>query len=145
MNIQAIDLVDMSNDKFIVSIIEKEYDWAYDIDYFGIQRAFNWSRLDGASICPSGFRVPTLDELNAETLNQGITNRDDAFANFLKIPAAGYRRGSEGSLSLNGFTAFVWTNTTDNLDVRGFVFGGNTAHEIPLSRASGLSVRCIQD
>jgi uncharacterized protein (TIGR02145 family) len=144
-NIQAIDLVDMSNDKFIVSIIEKEYDWAYDIDYFGIQRAFNWSRLDGASICPSGFRVPTLDELNAETLNQGITNRDDAFANFLKIPAAGYRMGSDGSLSLNGFTAFVWTNTTDNLDVRGFVFGGNTAHEIPLSRASGLSVRCIQD
>ena len=71
------------------------YDWA-STDSNGSQRSANWSKTDGSSVCPVGFRVPTITELSAETLDQNVTNGAAAFANFLKLPSAGVLDYSTG-------------------------------------------------
>jgi hypothetical protein len=80
------------------------YDWLdvnnNTVDDNGSLRSAKWSKTDGTSICPVGFRVPTEAELTAETtgLNgaDDVTNRDGAFNNFLKLPSAGIRRRITG-------------------------------------------------
>jgi len=121
------------------------YDWA-SVDGAGTTRESNWSATDGSSVCPNGFRVPSVAELRAETLDNGVTNRDTAFTNFLKLPSAGGRY-YDYSVFLNavGSWGYVWTSSVSGSDSLAVCFYSSSAVSRYDLRASGLSVRCLRD
>jgi hypothetical protein len=108
----------------------------------GTQRALNWSKVDGSSVCPSGFRVPTFTELSNENLN---SDSDIAF-NILKLPSAGYRYNFDATIQENAHNGFVWSTTIDGTRSKNLTFfNGLLASGLENYRAMGQSVRCIQD
>jgi len=122
-------------------------DWA-SVDSSGSTRSATWSKTDGSSVCPVGFRVPTIAELTAELLGAGsaqIVNNIDAFNSFLVLPSAGLRRPSSAFLVAQGSLGTVWSSSVDGPNAsyvffdEGAAFSGNNA------RASGFTVRCLRD
>jgi len=118
-------------------------DWAGQIDPNGNMRIDNWSKIDGTSVCPVGFRVPSIDELNDElTL---VSNRVEAYNNFLKLPSAGVRGGANmfGLGTLGGLR----TITSTEFDSYVYMFSDDYAGAfgVYMSRDTGRSVRCIKD
>ncbi len=137
-------------------------DWMEDgEDNGGAYRDANWQRTDGGSVCPKGFRIPTVDEAEAELdiLDVSRINRNNTLdKNFLKLPTGGWRLngwmayGKEGEITLkyyddNPFGAIWVYNVSQPTDYYGFTkddsyVGGS---EFPFDRSVGLSVRCIKD
>jgi hypothetical protein len=98
--------------------------------------------------CPSGYRIPTEAEINAECLSWSARNPAGAYASPLKLPVA-QRRRSDGTLDngdSDGFQGFYWSST---------VSGGNESNCIEIDqddtvidnreRINGFSVRCIKN
>jgi len=138
-----------ANAQFIINGSSPD-DWVSDgVDNDGSQRSANWSKTDGSSVCPVGYRVPTIDELTAETIDltgeDDVQNNTDAFNSFLKLPSAGYRDGSSGSLDTQGSNGSVWSSSVYNSFSKGLGFGSSNADWYYFSRVNGLSVRCIKD
>ena len=141
---QATD-VNSAGSSFITSSNTYSYDWAKSADSSGSQRTVNWSATDGTSVCPVGFRVPTLTELKAETLDNGVTNSATAFSNFLKLPTAGYRFHSSGSLVAQGSWGDVWTSSVNGSVSHYVGFDSSDANVYYNNRAYGFTVRCLRD
>ncbi len=123
-------------------------DWAaVGVDDNGSLRSANWSKTDGSSVCPVGFRVPTIAELLAETTQAStpVTDRDDAYANFLKLPSAGLRLFSSGSVYRPGSYGIVWSSSVSGSDSRYLDFDSSGAGTSSRYRAYGFSVRCLRD
>ncbi len=160
---QTIDVsLDSTNEYFISAAGIS--DWT-TLDEDGSQRSFNWSKIDGIDMCPIGFRVPTADEFKAETIDQGIDTREEAFDSFLKLPTASYRdRQTAINISLFTYnqtgvvpdgTGYYWTNTPElennplNLNYSHFIVFDlsetNSGVKNYGHRAEGLSIRCIKD
>jgi len=127
---------------FIISD-SSPYDWT-TADSDGSLRSANWSKTDGSSVCPVGFRVPTFEELKAETLY-----RDFSYPNTLKLPAIPGRYGGTGTVGNDdGLLVYVWTSTVDgSKSKRILIFGDVPPTYFPLygNRSNGLPVRCIRD
>ena len=128
------------------------YDWvntANNVDDDGSLRTAQWHLTDGTSVCPAGYRVPTNTELEDELLSaqNTITNNVDAYESFLKLPSAGYRDNSDGTLHDMGKAGYVWSNTVSrdlNMSTR-TEYNATDATNGPAYRALGQSVRCIQN
>jgi uncharacterized protein (TIGR02145 family) len=120
------------------------YDWIIS-DGDGSERSAFWSKTDGSGICPIGYRVPTIDELAEETLLNGVDDRVDASNNFLKLPSAGGRSGSVGSLGREGSGGYVWAATPGSSNALHLHFTSGYAYTGNGSRAYGCSVRCLKD
>ena len=122
------------------------YDWT-TADSNGSLRVSNWSKTDGTSICPVGFRVPTMLELRYETLNasQPITNNIDAFNSFLKLPSAGTRYKTDGSIESEGVAGSIATTKLTNTDAHYIVFASTIAAESNEDFTFAHSIRCIAD
>jgi hypothetical protein len=95
--------------------------------------------------CPSGFRLPTEAELDAERLSWATNNAAGAFGSPLKLTVGGYRSYSDGSLGTVGSVGYYWSSTVSDDKARHLSFGGSSAGMHGGSRASGFSVRCIKD
>jgi len=123
-----------------------QYDWLSEDDD-GSLRSASWSKTDGTSICPVGYRVPTIAELEAETTSAStpVANRDDAFSNFLKLPSAGGRSSSSGSMGSRGSYGRVWSSSVDGSYSGYLRFYSSGAYTDSSNRAGGLSVRCLRD
>ena len=68
-------------------------------DWLSTQDDTRWGATKTANDpCPTGYRVPTETELNAERLLFATSNAAGAFGSVLKLPVAGYRSGSTGAL-----------------------------------------------
>ncbi len=117
-------------------------DWA-SVDSSGTMRITNWSATDGSSVCPAGYRVPTLTELGAETLDNGVINSNTAFSNFLKLPSAGYRFDSY--FDGQGSWGIVWSASVGGSASRALYFDSGSVHMSSGGRTLGLSVRCLRD
>ena len=119
-------------------------DWTSS-DSNGSLRAANWSNADGSSVCPTGFRVPTVAELKAETLDNGVSNRATAFANFLKLPSAGLRDKTLGDMIFEGDRGALWASSVDGSDSFSVYSSIVSAGSNAINRANGRSVRCIKN
>lgn len=147
---------------FIITA-DSPYDWVQNIsqdknavDEDGLLRMAQWSKTDGTSICPVGFRVPTSTEIYSETTSYTgienekkgaikVTNRNTAFKNFLKFPVSRYRFNGNGSLYYNGSHGVVWANSVDGSSSKYMNFNSQNADEDWYNRAYAFSVRCIKN
>ena len=105
-----------------------------------------WQGVNGVNNpCPTGYRLPTETELNAERISWSSNNSAGAFASPLKIPLAGFRSFGNGSIDLVDTHARYWSSTVASTGSRSLAFTSSTASMGTLSRAGGYSVRCIKD
>lgn len=95
--------------------------------------------------CPSGYRVPTNAEWNQERLTWTSNNAAGAFASPLKLPLAGFRDYSNGSLIADGIFGFYWGSTVSGTNSRLLFFNSINANMSTDFRAYGFSVRCLKD
>ncbi|MBE8189885.1 MAG: hypothetical protein HAW58_03260 [Candidatus Thioglobus sp.] len=124
-------------------------DWtAAGVDTDGADRAAFWSRTDGSGICPTGFRVPRVDELNAERASWPSQQRQGALASPLKWIGSGARSPSLGTVG-SFATGNYWSSTVNQNDTseRHFLsFNAFVNAAISQSDSvSGYSIRCIQN
>lgn len=99
-------------------------------------------------MCPVGFRVPSLVELQAELLDAGsaeITNNTDAFNSFLVLPSPGYRDYGSASLLLQGSWGYVWTGSFSGLSAQSVGFSSGGKISTGYFPAVGFTVRCLKD
>lgn len=96
--------------------------------------------------CPSGYRIPTLTEFDAERTTWSSNDAAGAFASDLKISLGGLRRRNNGNITDVGSKGRYWTSTiaTNDTDrARGiFIDSGGAAENV---RGNGYSVRCIKE
>jgi len=106
-----------------------------------------WQGANGINNpCPSGYRLPTEVELEAERISWSQSNSTGAFASPLKLPLAGYR-SADGSLIFAGSLANYWCSTVSGIYSSYLAFQSSFAVVGAASgnRADGTSVRCIKD
>ena len=147
--IQATDVNNVGHGDFIDD--GYSFRWA-SVDNDGSLRSTNWSKTDGTSVCPRGFRVPTRDELQAEFENSNSLVNVDFFNNFLKFPIAGKRSGSQAfQPDANEEVSGIWTSSAD-YDVTENVVSGGVVYFGPTfvlwtnyNVALGFTVRCLRD
>ena len=106
-----------------------------------------WQGVNGTNNpCPSGYRIPTEAELEAE---RGTWNSEDAagaFASPLKLPLAGGRNSSGGSLYHVNSKGYYWSSTSNGFPDRlEFHYDSGNAGIGYDSRADASSVRCLKD
>jgi uncharacterized protein (TIGR02145 family) len=117
------------------------YDWRSP------QNTNLWQGVNGVNNpCPSGYRIPTETEINAERLSWSQNNSAGAFASPLKLPAAGIRSSSSNSLGGVGASGNCWSSTVSGTSSRWLNFNSNNnAAMNDRYRAEGLTVRCIRE
>ena len=116
------------------------------VDWRSPQNDNLWQGVNGVNNpCPSGYRLPTEAELETERLSWSSNNAQGAFASLLKLPVAGYRSNSNGSLSNVGATGAYWSSTVNGVFSHYLHFNSSNAHMGLSSRAFGRSVRCLKD
>ena len=105
-----------------------------------------WQGVSGVNNpCPIGYRIPTEAEWNAESLSWSTKNSAGAFASPLKLPMAGYRDYSDGSLGNVGTDGVYWSSTVSSANARDLSFDSSNAYMNSDDRAFGGSVRCLKD
>lgn len=99
--------------------------------------------------CPSGFRIPTLEEWQEEVDTWTTQDAEGAFSSLLKIPMAGYR-SFDGNLMEVGSVGGYWLSTTSpplmNSSIsRFYKITDSGTLSIGYVRTYGGCVRCIKD
>lgn len=149
---QATDINNAGN-SFITSVSSYQ-DWT-STDSNLTQRAANWATIDGSSVCPVGYKVPTEIEVKAETSDltgiYTVSNTTDLFNGFLSFPAAGYRTKNAGNISGIGTIISIATTSLgiSSDSIKTFDTSGNSAAiYVNAGRNSdilyGITVRCIK-
>jgi len=143
----TISSTDTPGNTNFIKVSSSPYDWRSG------QNANLWQGVNGMNNpCPTGYRVPTDTELNAERNNGGTgfwgtgsaqNNAAGAFASVLKLPVAGYRTFS-GSLDLVGNSGRYWSSTVSVALAGVLAYSSSTALMSSSDRANGFSVRCIK-
>jgi uncharacterized protein (TIGR02145 family) len=115
-------------------------------DWRNPQNTNLWQGVNGVNNpCPSGYRIPTRIELNAERLSWSSNNSMGGFSSPLKFTKAGDKINN-GSLSGVGSDGYYWSSTVNGVNSHHFYFSDiNAGNDIPDDRASGGSIRCIKD
>ena len=107
-----------------------------------------WQGASGTNNpCPSGFRLPTRFEWQAERLSWGNNNSIGAFDSPLKLPMAGRRDAWTATVYDPGTNGVFWSSTNDFDPYSLFLsisFSDATSSSYA-HRSSGFSVRCIKD
>ena len=105
-----------------------------------------WQGVNGVNNpCPSGYRLPTETEFNAERSSWSPNSNVGAFASPLKLPASGIRLEYNGQISTSGINGRYWSSTVVGTNSRNLFFSSNNSSNNWDSRARGISVRCIKD
>ena len=124
------------------SFILSDDDWTIqDRDYK--LRSENWSKTDGSSVCPVGFRVPTSSEIILE-----IKEEDTTMDNIsLKFALSGARTNVSGNFDHIGAQGYIWTSSiSGNIQPVMYWYTENAqARNDEIKAAHGFSVRCIKD
>jgi hypothetical protein len=115
-------------------------------DWRNPQNTNLWQGVNGVNNpCPSGYRIPTQAELNAERLSWSTDDAAGAFASPLKLPMSGFRNNSNGSLLNVGIIGLYWSGTVSSTWAHYLDFDSGGAYMSTGRRANGRSVRCLKD
>ena len=115
-------------------------------DWRSPQNVNLWQGVNGVNNpCPSGYRLPTDTELDEERLSWSANTSEGAFASPLKLPMAGFRSISDGSLNSVGIYGHYWSYSFSSVYSHYLRFGINPADMSYTARGYGYSVRCIKD
>ena len=124
-------------------------------DWRATQNDNLWQGVNGVNNpCPSGYRLPTDAEWNDERLSwvqapiNSTNNADGAFASPLKLPVAGGRLTSTGSVNGQGGFGNYWSSTVSSANSSYLYFyniQGGFATVNSRERAFGGTVRCLKD
>ena len=126
--------------KFITAGSGSYFDWRSP------QNNNLWQGVNGTNNpCPEGFRIPTAAEWDAERKSWSSNNPTGAFASPLKLPVAGFRFDSNGSLSNVGSYGRYWSGTVSGTFAQYLYFYSGYASMRSNIRAYGFSVRCLKD
>jgi hypothetical protein len=145
------DDIDNTTNAFVFNANQNE--WTTDDSDVSIRHA-RWQATDGSSVCPAGFRVPTIDELTAETVDVGVNGSQAAFDSFLKLPTAGIRLPDldpDGNHYDLGIGSIAWYWSTDpsfdsgSAPQRALSFSTSYLSANQKRRDEGMSVRCIAE
>ena len=131
---------------FILVGASNTYDWVDQSSIYtngGIQSS-EWTKSDGSTVCPIGFRVPTTLELRNEISVTAIFTTDMAYTSFFKLPAAGARLSQDNSMLAVGQDIYLWSSIpafgyAEYVRVRATTISNGYT-----GRALGASVRCIK-
>jgi hypothetical protein len=127
--------------KFILA--ESTFDWLSTPD------STLWQGVDGINNpCPSGFRIPTKSEWEAELAGEpwgAIPGAAGAMASILKLPVSG-ARAKTGSKFWEGTNGLYLSSTFTGIsEVSALRFYDTYAFMIISSRVRGHAVRCIKN
>ncbi|MGE4541907.1 MAG: hypothetical protein AB7D35_11655, partial [Bacteroidales bacterium] len=123
-----------------ITVTSSPYDWRSP------QNNNLWQGVSGTNNpCPAGYRLPTEAEWEAERQSWSSSNAAGAFNSPLKLPVAGSRVLSDGSLRNVGSNGDYWSATVDGTYARNLFFRSSDANVGKGLRANGRSVRCLKD
>ncbi len=116
------------------------YDWCLP------QNANLWQGISGTNNpCPSGYRLPTEAEWEAERTSWSSNNAAGAFASPLKLPVAGYRH-IDGLIYGVSFGGYYYSSSVNGTYSKFFYFDDTPNSEVMVAhRTYGNSVRCIKE
>ena len=115
-------------------------------DWRSPQNTNLWQGVNGVNNpCPSLYRLPTDTELDTEHSYWSTDNAAGAFASPLKLPMAGYRFYSNGSLYNVESYGSYWSSTFSGTFSSYLLFFSSNATIYTSYRAYGFSVRCLKD
>jgi hypothetical protein len=124
---------------FITASASTNYNWT---DFAGEDTLWQSGLNDP---CPAGYRVPTEPELQNEITAFSSNLSFSAVSQALKLPRAGYRNGSNGTIYNVGSNGNYWSSTVRGASARLLYFSSSAARMYDDYRAFGFSVRCIKD
>jgi|TARA_B100000609_G_scaffold196212_1_gene191334 uncharacterized protein (TIGR02145 family) len=105
-----------------------------------------WQGVDGINNpCPTGYRLPTETEWEEEVESWTSEDHNGAYGSVLKLPMAGYRLASNGSLDNVGTRGGYWSSTVSGILANYLHFNSSNADMHSNYRAYGFSVRCLKD
>jgi uncharacterized protein (TIGR02145 family) len=123
-----------------ITIYSGNYDWRSP------QNANLWQGVNGVNNpCPSGYRIPTETEMNAERLSWSQNNSAGAFASPLKWTLAGSRDYKDGTFDDVGSGGGYWSSTVSGTNSQALGFNSSNTLMVGNYRAHGFSVRCLKD
>ena len=116
-------------------------------DWLVPQNSNLWQGVNGINNpCPSGYRLPTMAEYEAEYTSWSSNNSSGAINSPLKLPQAGGRGYNAGTLDFT--TSQYWTSTIETqltTHMKILYFRSTSAGNSSRARAEGASVRCIKN
>jgi uncharacterized protein (TIGR02145 family) len=118
-------------------------------DWLSTQNDNLWQGASGINnVCPVGFRLPTITELETEraSWSSGNNNSTGAFASPLKLTPSGLRDVTGSLGSSEGTSGLYWSSTVSGTSVYNLKYNSTSAATTNLgARASARSVRCIKN
>ena len=113
-------------------------------DWRSVQNVNLWQGVSGTNNpCPSGYRLPTEAELEAERVSWGANNNATGAINSpLKLPMSGYRWWNNGTLLDVGTGGRYWSST----NAVALVFASSSSNASGgFFQSDAFAVRCLKD